>query len=603
MLKLKNNLSLLGKILGLLWNISPVELIFLLIIIVIQGLIPTFVLLINKSAIDGIISNRDFAQSGAVQIAVSWIASQVLMIILAPINQLLQGNIAERFTALINLKLMEKAESILGLDLLEDPAFHDDIKVLQDGAKNRPLNFVVNLMFSTRDLVTLTGLGVALLSQALWLPFIVLISALPFARATLQLREAGWRALVSRSKDARLMEYYSRIALSPEFAQETRLYGIFGWLRSKYTEIFKRSHNEMRKVRVKEVAKTIPSMSFSLVTIAIVFVWVILSSSQNKFTVGSTILVIQAITQMQSTMVELVESIGLLFERALFFRQYFTFMQARSSVEIKDDPSIITPDNLSRDIVFNDVSFRYPDGRLALEDVNFSIKRNDVVAIVGENGAGKTTLIKLLLRFYDPTSGRVLIDGIDLREIDVNAWRSGTSSVFQNFGRYSFSVRENIGLSNVAILDHSGEIQTAAIGAGFDEIAGSLPDGYNTQLGKEFHGTELSGGQWQKIAIARAILRNSRLLILDEPTAALDPRSEHELFSRFKSLAEGRTTIIITHRLASARFADQILVFKGGKLIENGTHDELLMQGGEYAILWQMQASKYSEDLILDHAK
>lgn len=246
-------------------------------------------------------------------------------------------------------------------------------------------------------------------------------------------------------------------------------------------------------------------------------------------------------------------------------------------------------------IAFENVSFRYADGRGALEQVSFTIQPDETIAIVGENGAGKTTLVKLLMRLYDPTEGAITVGGIDLRDLDLVQWRRQIGVIFQDYGRYSLTIRENIGVGDLDVVNDEARQQAAAEKAGLASFIAHLPHGYDTMLGKQFGGTELSGGQWQKLSIARAFARESQIFILDEPTAALDPRSEYEIYQHFTELTRGKTTLLITHRLASVRMAHRILVFKDGQLNEMGTHAGLLARNGEYAALWQMQAERFAD--------
>jgi len=258
-------------------------------------------------------------------------------------------------------------------------------------------------------------------------------------------------------------------------------------------------------------------------------------------------------------------------------------------------PGKPVPTPIKSGIIFENVTFSYPDGRMALAGVSFTVHSGETVALVGENGAGKTTLVKLLTRFYDPTQGNIWVDGKNLKMLDLQAWRQQITVVFQDFCRYSLTIGENIALGDIEALDDLSQLKRAGQKAGIADKIERLPEGYQTPLGKQFGGTELSGGEWQKLALARAFIRqeDSQILVLDEPTAALDPRSEYEVYCRFSELVRGKTTILVTHRLASVRMADRILVLKAGKLIEEGTHEELFQQGGEYATLWSMQAEQY----------
>jgi ATP-binding cassette, subfamily B, bacterial len=281
-----------------------------------------------------------------------------------------------------------------------------------------------------------------------------------------------------------------------------------------------------------------------------------------------------------------------LYDALLYMERFFTFLDSPLPMV---SAGLMVPMPLHKGISFEQVQFNYPDGRLALADLSFELYPGETVALVGENGAGKTTIVKLLARLYDPAAGKITIDGQDLQLFDLEQWRQQIAVVFQDFGRYSFTLGENIALGDLDRLENDLQLSQAVARAGMTSLLKKVPDGYQTLLGKQFDGTELSGGEWQKLALARAFIREdqAQILILDEPTAALDPRSESEVYRRFAELAQGKTTLLITHRLASTRMADRILVLKAGRLIEQGSHDQLLEQAGEYASLWKMQAEQY----------
>jgi len=390
------------------------------------------------------------------------------------------------------------------------------------------------------------------------------------------------------------MAYDGRVAISHAFAREVRLFNLFGWLRHRYEQRFLKIHNVMRQVRRKEATQILPISVVSMVVSAGLFSWAVWQASRGHLSVGQVVIMIQALSQVQFSTRDVVTYLGMLYERALFFDTFFAFLALSPGVRQPADAKSLDARS-SHDITFEHVSFCYPDGRYALKDVSFHIPAGETVAIVGENGAGKTTLINLLLRFYDPLEGRILIDGFDLRELDLNAWRGRVGAVFQNFNQYDYTIRENVALGNLAQERNNDLLLRTLERAGASSILDTVEGGLDAQLGKEFGGTELSGGQWQKLAIARVLFRDANVLILDEPTASLDPRSEASLYTQFAALASDPTTILITHRLSSVLMADRILVMKNGQLIENGDHTFLLSQGGEYAELWNMQARRYNK--------
>ena len=329
-------------------------------------------------------------------------------------------------------------------------------------------------------------------------------------------------------------------------------------------------------------------------TRCIAFYRVVVQAINNQITAGNVLLFIQALNYIQTSLQILFSEFFSLQEALIFMERLYKFLDSNPTMDLTVSDRNI-PNPITSGIVFDNVSFAYPDGRLALDRVSFILKPNQTVALVGENGAGKTTIIKLLARLDDPSGGRILVDGIDLKQLDLAQWRQQIAVVFQDFCHYSLTVGENIALGDLTALEKLDKLKLAAKKAGIADKIDRLEYQYQTLLGKQFDGTELSGGEWQKIAIARDFMREkqAQLLVLDEPTAALDPRSEYEVYSRFSELVTGKTAILVTHRLASVSMCDLIMVLKAGKLIEQGTHRKLLQQQGEYAHLWQMQAQAY----------
>lgn len=580
----------LARSVPLLWRAAPAQVTTLLLLLVVQGAVPALAVYLTKLTIDAIATAVQGGEASLVRLALLWGGTAAITHLLPPVVQLLQGNVAELFTAKVNLELMRKSEALVGLDLLEDPAFHDDLQVLRDGARRRPLNMLVLLVYSVRNVVSAVSLTAVLATLAWWVPLVIVASAIPYSVATLRLREVGWNALLSRSPEARRMEYESRTALSYEHAAEVRLNAMLPWLRQRYERSFNAAHKTMRRVRAKEALGVLPGIVFAVAVAVGLFAWAVFEASRGALTVGAVVVVVQGLSQMQNEVISLAESVGYLFERLLFFEKYFEFVDVEPNVRDPAEPRPVPDGPL--EVRFEDVSFAYPDGREALHGVSFALRPGERLAIVGENGAGKSTVVKLLMRFYDPSAGRITVNGVDLRELDSSEWRARLGAVLQDFGRYAYSVEENVALAESEGAERS-RVEGALAAAGLEATLARLEGGVEQALGKEFGGTELSGGQWQKLAIARALYRDADLLVLDEPTAALDPRSEHELFERFAGLAHGRSVVLITHRLASVRMADRVLVLAHGRLVEAGAHQELLESGGEYAELWRLQAERY----------
>ncbi|WP_027891709.1 ABC transporter ATP-binding protein [Calidithermus chliarophilus] len=577
-----------------LWRAARLEVGLYALLQVVQGVIPAATLYLTKLTVDGVVALAQGQEASIGELTFLWVIALAVGAVVAPVAQVLQGNAADKCTAHINLRLMDKSRDLAGLEVLEDARFYDDLNVLQSQAPYRPMNLLVTLAYLLRGFTTLLSLAAVLLALGWWVPLLVLAGSLPQALVTYRLRRAGWNAMVQSTPEARAMAYDQRVALTHAFAHEVRLYGLLEWLQGRYLHSFRAYHRTLRKSRNDQAFKVLPYTLLSIAGGGSAFAWTAWQAQQGSLGVGALVVVVQGLTRAQSTVLEIIDMFGLLAGQHLaFFEKYLDFLAVEPGVRYPEHPRPLPA--LTPEIAFENVSFRYPDGRAALEGVSFRVRPGETVALVGENGAGKTTLVKLLLRFYDVSEGRVLVGGLDLRELDLREWRRRVGAVFQDFGRYAYTVRENITLAGLEHARDLERLERAVLQAGFERVVDQLPQGLDTRLGKEFDGTELSGGQWQKLAIARALFRDAQVLILDEPTAALDPRSESAIYERFAEMARGRTTLLITHRLASVRMADRILVLKQGRLIEEGSHEQLLALGGEYAELWRMQAEKYAE--------
>ena len=532
----RNSLTTLIRIAPLLWRSEPIGVTLMVLFLGLEAAIPALTLLLTKWSVDEI---TKLGQPGNAFPTFALIGSWALLQLIQPFfnvcNQLLQGNIAEKFTAYINLELMAKAEEIRGLDALEDKAFYNDLKIIQEGAQNRPMNLVILLALTARDMLTMVSLMAILATLAWWVPLALIAAILPATLATIRLRDAGFKALLRNSEAGRRMAYYSRIALSFSHAHEVRLFGLIPWLKERYTHLFLSAHIDMKRVRRKEATHVLPTFSLSIVVSAGMFAWAIWKASLRQLTAGQVVILVQALSQAIFALRDIANYIGLLHERILYFDKYFSFLGIASGVRQPQNP-VFLEQRQAYTIEFNKVGFTYPDGRTALADVSFKILAGETIALVGENGAGKSTIVKLLLRFYDPTSGRILVNGCDLKTLDLAQWRKRVGAVFQDFNRYDLSLRENIALADLSNLSDEQKLTRVVDKVALSDLMRELPEGLDTKLGKEFGGTELSGGQWQKIAIARGLLKGVSVLILDEPTASVDPRSEFEIFERFAKI-------------------------------------------------------------------
>lgn len=581
------------KTLRILWQSEPKGVLVLVSIISLQAFLPAVTLLLIKWTVDEItqigLPNETFP---TVRLIGFWLLVQIIQPVLNIYREITQGNTAEKFTAYVNLSLLAKAADIHGLSVLENKAFHDDLNLLKDGASRRPLNLVVLSALTIRDSLIVVSLMVVLVSLAWWVPLALILATLPATVATVRLRDRAFHVMLNNNQEGRYMSYLSRNGLDINFAKEMRLFQTIPWLQESYESTFLKTHKRMRDVRRKELTEVLPIYSVSIAVTGGLFAWAVWRARLSLLTAGQVVLILQALAQTLFSLRDLMNYFGLLLDSILYFTKYFDFLSLETGIHHPKHPKEL-PEELAYSIEFRNVTFSYPDGREAIKNASFIIPAGKTVALVGENGSGKTTLVKLILKFYDPDEGVILINGINLADIDTSSWRRTVSAVFQDFNIYSFSLLENIFLGNHGEKERQN-VAAAVKKAGLQELLSKLENGLNAQLGKEFGGTELSGGQGQKVAIARALMRPSRVLILDEPTASLDPRSEHVIFERFSTMAKRPTTVMITHRLMSTKNADQIIVMKDGQIIEEGNHDQLLLQKGEYYELWTLQLGRYA---------
>jgi ATP-binding cassette subfamily B protein len=483
--------------------------------------------------------------------------------------------------------------TLVDLEAYENPEFHDRLMRAQLAAGFRPMNLTNSLLQLTSSVVGVAGLLLAMLAlQPVLVPFVVL-AYVPVWVATIRNSRTshrfGWRMTPSDRK----RQYLGMALAAKYFAQELRAFDAAGHLRSRYDALYDERIERFRTVTRQRLRQSLTaSLASSVLSGASVALLVALLLS-GRITVASAVAAAVAIQQLGGRLSAIAQSGAGLFEDALFLDDFRSFLDL-APVVAAARPDAPAPDGF-RTLTVEHVTFTYPGtDRLALDDVSLHIRAGEVVALVGENGSGKTTLAKLLCHLYAPTAGRILWDDVDITTCDPVDVRRHLAVIFQDFAQYCLSARENIAIGGQnlgAVLDAA---VAAAQEAGADEFLAGLAEGYETTLGRQFEGgEELSIGQWQRVALARAFFRRAPFVILDEPTAALDPRAEHELFDRIRSMARGRTVLLISHRFSSVRSADRIFVLDHGRLVERGTHDQLMAQGGRYAELFTLQAAAY----------
>jgi ATP-binding cassette subfamily B protein len=444
-----------------------------------------------------------------------------------------------------------------------------------------------------QNAITLASFAVGLLTFSPLVALVLFGATIPAFLAQTHFSRLHFRLLTWRAPESRRMSYLEHLLTVDSTVKEIKLFGLGEPLLQRYQELFWKFYKEdtalaRRRSLISMLWGVVASISYYGA-----YAWIVLRTVAGTITIGDMTFYLTLFRQSQGTFQGLFYNLNQLFEAGLFMENLFGFLDLTPQMDSGSGRKVPRP--IQQGIEFRNVSFRYPDrDDWALRELNLTIRSGEKIALVGANGAGKTTLIKLLTRLYDPTEGQILLDGVDLRDYDLEDLRLSIGVIFQDFVRYQVSARENIGFGQIKDLADEPRILAAAERGGADEVVERLPQGYDTLLGRWFEkGAELSGGQWQKIALGRAFMRDSEVLVLDEPTAALDAEREYEIFQRFRDLTAGRIALLISHRFSTVRMADRIVVIEGGRLTELGTHAELLELGGTYARLFNLQAEGY----------
>jgi ATP-binding cassette subfamily B protein len=510
-------------------------------------------------------------------------------------QQLLQNSVSMR----IQLMVMEKAAS-LDLQFYEDPASYDLLRRAQNDSINRPVLMIATAFGLLQTILTL-GTMVALLFGVSWiLAAVVIISPIP---AFIADTRYGWRGYnIARwgSRLLRRMTYMVNLVTTDSFAKEVKLFGLGQYFIERYRLIANAFYDSQRSQVLRRYMTGFALGNLSTIVTSATYLYIALQAIAGRLSLGSLTAYTQAAIQVQNSIQSVLGGFSGMYEHNLYLNNLVELMAKEPSMPVAVHP-VPVPQPLRGEIRFEHVSFAYPGAeKTAVTDLTFTVKAGETLAVVGRNGAGKTTLFKLICRLYDPSEGRILIDGIDLRDFEPDEVRRQIGAMFQDYVDYQATASENIGLGNVPEIANRDAVVTASREAGSDEMISVLPDGYDTALGKWFDaGVNLSGGEWQKVALARAFMReDARILLLDEPTSALDAQAEYDLFERLRSLTHGRTAVYISHRFSTVRRADRIIFLEHGRLVEEGTHEELMRLNGRYARLFRMQAAAYTGEDI-----
>jgi ATP-binding cassette subfamily B protein len=607
----------LPQVLRLVWEASPATTIALFVTTAIAGVIPAISAYLSKKLIEavvqGILINHShlpdtesfwlwvwhsptFSAVGAIVfLAVLQLVIFALIALLNTLRNIAQQVLQNSVSMRIQLMVMEKAAA-LDLAFYEDPASYDLLRRAQNDSINRPVLMIATAFGLLQSLLTFITMVALLVVISPLLALLALVSPVP---AFIADTRYGWRGYnIARwgSRLLRRMNYLVTLVTTDSFAKEVKLFGLGGYFIERYRLIAEVFYDTQRAQVVRRYMTGFALGNLSTIVTSLTYLYVALQAIVGRLTLGDLTLYTQAATSVQNSIQSILSGFSGMYEHNLYLNNLFELMAKEPSMTVAGEPKAV-PAPLRGEIRFENVTFVYPGSETqALTDVSFTIKAGETLAVVGRNGAGKTTLFKLICRLYDPTEGRILIDDIDIRDFEPDELRRHIGAMFQDYVDYQATAAENIGLGNVPEITNRDAVVTASKEAGSDELIAGLPAGYDTALGKWFDaGVNLSGGEWQKVALARAFMReDARVLLLDEPTSALDAQAEYDLFERLRSLTRGRTAVYISHRFSTVRRADRIIFLEHGRLVEQGTHEELMRLGGRYARLFRMQAAAYT---------
>ncbi len=527
--------------------------------------------------------------------------------VLARASVLAESLLGDLFSNRVSVRLMEHAAT-LDLAQFEDPAFYDHLERARRQTVGR-IGLLTQLLGMGQSTLTLLTLGSALLAYSPWLLLLLVAAIVPAFVGETHFASLGYSLLYRWTPERRQLDYLRFVGASDRTAKEVQMFGLAGWLTDRYRVLSDRFYQENRTLSIRRAAVSTVLSLFGSLGYYAAYAIILVRAVEGAITIGTLTFLAASFSRSRDLIQGLLLGAGDIYEQSLYLKDLFAFFEVQPTIASKAGAPPV-PDPVRGGFVFEDVGFRYPGSeRWAIRHVNLTIATGERIAFVGENGAGKTTITKLLARLYDPSEGRILLDGRDLRDYDLASVRQAIGVIFQDFVRYDMAFDENIGVGEIdrvgAYLGahRDGTAENATTPAPIREAAEQslaatllprLPAGYRQMLGRRFDGgVDLSGGEWQKVALARAYLREAQLLILDEPTAALDARAEYDVFVRFNELMAGRMAVVISHRFSTVRMADRILVLDEGAVAEEGTHDELLARGGIYAELFQMQAAGY----------
>lgn len=548
-----------------------------------QAVIPLLTVTAGQKVIDQVTNHSPF-----MEMIIVWIVATAFQQFLPSLSTMVQGVLTDKLTGFINISLMKKSADLQSISIFDDSKYFDDLQMLRDDASWRPVNLIVFGVSVLQSFLTLAFMLIYLARYNWWLALLLLIVMVPQSISYYRIQQQSFETMVERSKNARYLHYYSGLLLDRRDAKEVRLFNMFPKIIEKYISLFEQTKKDVNQIRKKQLAT---SSLFVVLTVGVFgygFYWFTNSVRIGALEVGVLLMFVSVIGYISTSMARVVEDSSLLYDSLLWIEKYFNFLEYQDNFE---NGTKNFPDDFENLSVKN-LSFTYPFSNAEiLHNVSFSVKSGEKIAIVGENGSGKSTLVKLLMRFYDPTNGKISVDNYDLKDFNIFDLHKNLSATFQDFSRFKLTLKENVITGYSFNKDRVNNVLKAS---GLGDLLANDHLNLNTTLAKDFkNGTDLSGGQWQKVALARDLYADGKIEFLDEPTAALDAKSEAEIYQRFLKENDNKTIFFVTHRLSAVRFADKVLFLDGGKVSGFDTHTNLLQINPKYKEMYDLQKNAY----------
>jgi ATP-binding cassette subfamily B protein len=584
---------------ALVWQAHKPSAVAMLATTLVGALIPPAQAWVGKLIVDGVVNaiNTQVGAEVGLQAVLPYLAMEFVLIVLQAANtqarKYAEHILHSQINLHINTRIIRKALS-LDLSHFENAEYYDKLENARREADWRSLQIVNDGFYIIQNTISLLSYGVLLLRFSPWLALILFVATIPAFIAQSRFSELRFRVLSWRAPEARKLNYLEYLLTDYKAVKEIKLFGLGEPLLGRYADLFWKFVREDQAIAWRRSWASLGWGLLSTLSYYGSYAWIVWRAVDGAITLGDMTLYLNIFRSSQNMFESVFYGLSDLYENGLFLSNLFTFLELQPQMSIAAEPKPL-PREIRQGIEFRNVSFKYEGhDEWALRDVNLVIRPGEKIALVGPNGAGKTTLIKLLTRLYDPTEGQILLDGVDLRDYDLNELRQKIGVIFQDFVQYYMTAAENVGFGQIEALEDRPRIVGAAVKSGADPVIKAMPEQYETTLGRWFSkGRDLSGGEWQKIALARAFMRDCDVLVLDEPTAALDAENELKVFQQFRELTNDKMAVLISHRFSTVRMADRIFVIEHGHITEEGTHAELLAQGGTYARLFTLQAESY----------